>query len=121
MDCCSKTCATFNCSTNPLTDVLLAILEALEAKTTMTFTKDRFPRQPTNFAMLINMDISGRPRFTESTPFKLPRRLTILNANREFFILKFVFVTSLLLMFLGSLKLRFPILRLGRRCPVRVD
>jgi len=55
----------------------------------MTLANDKFPRHPSSIAMLINIDTTGRPLFTEIAPFKFPKRFIILNVNREFLFLKF--------------------------------
>jgi hypothetical protein len=77
-------------------DWVLAIREALEAKHRITLANDKFPRHPSSIAMLINIVTTGRPLFTEIAPFRFPRRLIILNVNREFFDLKFVFTVFLI-------------------------
>jgi hypothetical protein len=121
MDCCKVTCATLSCKTSPFIDWVFAIREALEAKHRITLANDKLPRHPSSKAMLINIVTTGRPLFTEIAPFKFPKRLIILNVNREFLNLKLKFVFTSIINVFGLLKLRFlHFLDEGRRCPVRV-
>lgn len=72
-------------------DCVLAILEALEAKPIITFTKERFPFHPNSWAMLINMLTVGRPLFTEIAPFRFFNRFIKLSVKVDTFQLVFIF------------------------------